>query len=312
MGALAAHLRATVPAPVSRMSDDSEREWERIAARLESGSDLESALAGGTLPDELVDLIAAQIADCIGASEGAALAQILNSSRESAFGRMLKFALRVEPALNVVTTNYDRLIEVHAARSNLPIDTMHYGHTVGRLDPERSQDELLYRRTVAGRGVKSITSLRPHVRLSKPHGSLDWFSQGNEHFRSDLRLEGSRRIIAPGGNKYRLGYDAPFDSQRERANSAIDAAKSLLFIGYGFNDDHLQTHLAPVLPRVPVAIVSRGLTPAASRHLSLTSSGLAIESDERGGCKVTRSATMSYLDAPLWKLETLVEKVLGL
>lgn len=46
-------------------------------------------------------------------------------------------------------------------------------------------------------------------------------------------------------NKFRSGYESPFDKHREKANDAIDKARRFLIIGYGFNDDHLETHLTP-------------------------------------------------------------------
>ena len=50
-------------------------------------------------------------------------------------------------------------------------------------------------------------------------------------------------MITPGLNKYRAGYDSPFDKHRDLANDYIKRAGRLLVVGYGFNDDHLQTHL---------------------------------------------------------------------
>ena len=61
--------------------------------------------------------------------------------------------------------------------------------------------------------------------------------------RCSLDLDEDRLIITPGLNKYRAGYDAPFDKHRELANDHIKKAARLLTVGYGFNDDHLQTHL---------------------------------------------------------------------
>lgn len=43
----------------------------------------------------------------------------------------------------------------------------------------------------------------------------------------------------------RQGYESPFDHHRSRANQEIDRAGRFLVLGYGFNDDHLETHLSP-------------------------------------------------------------------
>ena len=46
-------------------------------------------------------------------------------------------------------------------------------------------------------------------------------------------------MITPGVNKYRAGYNSPFDKHRDLANDYIKNAGRLLVVGYGFNDAHL-------------------------------------------------------------------------
>lgn len=310
MPALADYLLTTVPSRGEVLDDPADKEWEIVASALQSGKDLESALSTG-VSEKLADLLTELITEHIRDFESKAISQILAASEVSPFGRMLIHAMSVTPALDVVTTNYDRLVEVHAARAGLPVDTMYFGHTIGRLNAQRSRDEMLRGQTVAGRPQRTTLATWPHVRLSKPHGSLDWFSHGEEHYRTDLAVPGSRSVIAPGGNKYRLGYDAPFDAQRERANRAIDQAAALLFIGYGFNDEHLQTHLRPRFANVPAVVLSRTLTAPARDYLGTNSAAIGIQSSG-SGCTVYRGASELALDIPLWNLESLTKEVLGL
>jgi hypothetical protein len=64
--------------------------------------------------------------------------------------------------------------------------------------------------------------------------------------------------------KYRVGYNEPFDAQREFANREIDRSSRYLIIGYGFNDNHLQTHLDRNLRMgKPCLVVTRELSPSA-------------------------------------------------
>ena len=126
-------------------------------------------------------------------------------------------------------------------------------------------------------------------------------------------MPGARRIIAPGGNKYRLGYEAPFDVQRNRANQAIDRASTLLFVGYGFNDEHLQTHIRPRFPGVDAVIVSRNLTENAQKYLALNPTAIGIEAaDDDSHCRVTQGPDVVEFDLPLWDLEHLTKEVLGI
>lgn len=190
---------------------------------------------------------------------------------------------------------------------------MFYGHTIGRLDDALSRDELLQRLPTAGRAARLTVRPRPHIRLSKPHGSLDWFSHNGECLRSDLALSGPQQIIAPGGNKYRLGYEVPFDAQRKRANEAIDKAAALLFIGYGFNDEHLQTHIRTRFSEVPSVVISRNLTPNAREYLNLNPAAVSIEmGDTADECRMMQGTESLDIPLPLWNLEDLVKEVLAI
>ncbi|WP_165943100.1 SIR2 family protein [Gordonia zhaorongruii] len=267
----------------------------------------------GVASDELVELIADQIAVCIAGKEMHAIAEILSASEVPAFSRLFRHVLRTTERVDVITTNYDRLLEVQAARVGIGVDSIFYGHTVGKFDPVQSSKTMLRPENQVGH--RRTTSIRtiPHVRLSKPHGSLDWFTYNDEHFRSDLAIPGARRIVAPGGDKYRQGYDVPFDQQRERANAAIDAAAALLFVGYGFNDDHLQTHIQERIRKVPSVILSHTITESAREYLATSPSAIGMEADSANDAytRVLKGEGKTVLDSPIWDLNRFVKEVLG-
>lgn len=310
---LAAHLRENVPNEITARSLSCLPQWTPISELLEQGQGLEDALADGVSSDELADLIAEQIATCISGKEMHAMEKILREAEPPAFSRIFQHVLRTTECVDVITTNYDRLIEAQAARVGIGVDSMFYGHTVGKFDPEQSRKSMLRLDNQVGR--RRVTSIRktPHIRLSKPHGSLDWLTYNGEHFRSDLAIPGARRIVAPGGNKYRQGYEMPFDQQRERANAAIDAADALLFVGYGFNDDHLQTHIRERIQKVPSVILSRTITQSAREYLSISPVALGVEADRVNDAHthVVKGDGEATLDSPIWNLNRLVEEVLG-
>lgn len=314
MGELADHLSVAVPERIPDHDVAALQEWGRIEADLAAGRGLESALGEQSLPESLADAVTHAIADRVRNSEGAAIAKILKAEHASSFGRLFEHILRVAPYADVITTNYDRLIEVHAARAGVRVDSMYYGHTIGRMDAALSRDELYEAHVPAGRRSRGVTvRTRPHIRLAKPHGSLDWFAHDGQYFRSDLAIPGSRQIIAPGGNKYRLGYEVPFDQQRNRANQAIDGAASLFTVGYGFNDEHLQTHLRSRFAQVPAVVVSRNLTPNAIGYLGSNPSAIGIEATGHGvGCRIVQGGDHLELDIPLWDLEHLAKEVLSI
>ena len=313
MAALADHLRINIPGEIASQALNCLPQWMKLSEALENGVGLEEALASGVDSHELADLIAAQIAACISEQEMHAITKILTEQKFPAFGRLFQHILRTTNRVDVITTNYDRLLEVQAARVGIAVDSMFHGYTVGRFDPEQSGKAMQRLDNQPGKPRATTVRTVPHIRLSKPHGSLDWFTFNDEHFRSDLTIPGARRIIAPGGNKYRQGYDVPFDHQRERANTAIDSAAALLFVGYGFNDDHLQTHIREQVRRVPSLILSRTLTESARAYLSTSSTALGIEAHRSNDAQahVLKGDDEAVLNCPIWNLDTLVEEVLG-
>jgi hypothetical protein len=125
--------------------------------------------------------------------------------------------------------------------AGLHVDTTAVGHYAGAFDHTRSCMGSC--RGITMRAKTTVLDHFPRAIVLKPHGSFDWYRFGNEVRRCSLDLAAERLIITPGLNKYRAGYNAPFDKHRDLANDYINRASRLLVVGYGFNDDHLQTHL---------------------------------------------------------------------
>jgi len=117
-------------------------------------------------------------------------------------------------------------------------------------------------RGVKTRGKTTYLDHFPRALVLKPHGSFDWYRFGNEARRCGLDLDAERLMITPGINKYRAGYDSPFDKHRDLANDHINKAGRLLVVGYGFNDDHLETHLVKrIMDGTPTLILNQLASP---------------------------------------------------
>jgi hypothetical protein len=121
------------------------------------------------------------------------------------------------------------------------VDTTAVGHYAGAFDHARSCMGSC--RGITTRANTTVLDHFPRAIVLKPHGSFDWYQSGNDARRCGLDLDAERLMITPGINKYRAGYNSPFDKHRDLANDYIKRAGRLLVVGYGFNDDHLQTHL---------------------------------------------------------------------
>ena len=111
----------------------------------------------------------------------------------------------------------------------------------------------------------------------------------------DVRINhvdcGKPCIITPGANKYEKGYEVPFDYHIGRMGQEIDNATRLVFIGYGFNDNHLETHMKKTNNMCkPKLIITRTLTDNAKKVVENFPNTMAIEANvvnsERCGTKV--------------------------
>lgn len=310
MGQLADHLIATLTKDALSPTDWSI--WEPIATRLARGDGLEAALELPHVPDSLLDVIVKESGTHVAAAESAAINDLMNGTAKSVLGPLLQLLLATGDESDVITTNYDRLIEVDAALHEVPIDTMFHGKTIGRLDENLARQELIRSspRRVRARSRNDLV-LRPHIRLSKPHGSLDWRLLNGGVVRVDFATDAAFRIITPGSSKYREGYETPFDVQRDRANKAIDAATGFLAIGYGFNDPHLQTHLKTRFAQVPSLVLARNLTTSARSYLSMNNRAIGIECAPASGQSVAhQSGEQLNLNGDLWQIENLIREVL--
>ena len=308
MGGLKDHLVANVPKRVAR---ESLPMWTLISQELAKGTDLESTLSKHPPDDALETIIVDETSKLILAEESKIISDVLNNNRCLRLSRLLKHMLKSSNGIPIITTNYDRLVEVAAETAGLGIDSLFVGHNVASFDPMGSRHSLC--RSVERRGKSVVRTFCEHVVVLKPHGSLDWFQKGEDPVRCAFPLHGSRLIITPGLNKFRGGYNRPFDAHRERANQEIDKASRFLTLGYGFNDEHLQTHLETQLHRgLPTVLMSRSLSQKAEELVGTCKSIMAIVAHEsEDGAVVWQGGKSMFFPGPnLWDLGTFVTEVL--
>ena len=310
MWALGEYLRKHMP---GRVSDEAAAEWAVVESRLASGTDLEGAVkdieANGSVLPEVVALTA----ELVAAAESEAIQSVLANERDFALRRLLRHLL-LRGRSDVVTTNYDRLIEFAAETSGIGVDTGFTGSCFGNFAPEQTRNA--FSAFVGGKKGTIKRIVREHLVVHKPHGSIDWYLLDNKPVRSIIPLRSGRLMITPGTSKYRLGYEAPFDYHRATANRAIDSAAAYLIIGYGFNDDQLETHLRPQLATgKPCLILTKELTPSAQQVVSQHPSVLALTSyEEKDGQSGTqcewKSNVTRYAHHRLWNLSDFLREVL--
>lgn len=309
MGELAKCLKDAVP---GRIAGEDEAVWAEVASRLDAGVGLEAALHEVAASADLEAAIVQATAEYILAEEAKALAGCLDAGRSLRFARLLPHLCPSNPKrVEVVTTNYDRLIEFAVESAGWGVDTGFVGRLWGRHDPGESEKSFVKRVVHHSKTPKLL--YRDRVRLYKPHGSLDWFETAHGAVCSALPMAAPRLLVTPGAGKYRAGYNQPFDSHREGANAAVDKAAAFLCIGYGFNDDHLQTHLTPRLNAgVPAVLLTHGLTEVAESVVQASANTIALihHADPLGTAVVTQQGREVIPDAQWWDLEHFIKGVL--
>ena len=85
-----------------------------------------------------------------------------------------------------------------------------------------------------------------------------------------------------------------------------------LILGYGFNDEHLQTHLEPQLLRgKPTLLITHSLSPKAKELVTQCESMTAVVSDPAGDGAVVHHADASkfFPGANLWDLGAFITEV---
>jgi len=312
MSDLRDHLLAEVPSRIH--GKEFLPEWQAIKARLEEGADIESALQELPPPPGLEAVIRDLTASLTLDAELKVVTEVISGKKTLRFASLLKHVLKPNTGVPVITTNYDRLLEIASECAGLGADTLFVGRNVGILNPKESSLSFCrdYRKSPKAGQIQLLFKRR--VIILKPHGSLDWFMFDEEPVFCSYPLDFPRLIITPGVNKYRQGYGRPFDVHRERANREIDRAARVLIIGYGFNDNHLETHLAAQLRSGKPALVLTQTLSQMGRHLvaqSGNATAITADPQQGPGARVTRKKGEHFIPGPeIWDLGVFVKEIL--
>lgn len=261
MGDLADRLLREMPRHVDPA------QWEPYARRISvEKQDLETAFADLRADSPLLEPVVEIVASAVSTAEKTLLTRLAREEVDLPFSRLALRHLPCDHGATVITTNYDRLVEVACETEGLAVDTLFDGAYCGSLNATRSAAGLK-ELVPAARG--SRLRPRPHVRVLKPHGSLDWRRTEQGPVRSLIDFGVPPLIITPGPSKYQRGYETPFEQHRSAANEAVLRARSFLILGFGFNDDHLQHSMQERLASgVPGLFASRTLSRNAQELLA--------------------------------------------
>ena len=220
MGELSDHLHSEIPI---RLAGASNNDWDRVESQLAAGAGLEAALDAIPHGSVLIPMIVEESASLMIAAETKAIQDTLRAGKPMPFEALVPHLLHATDSAEVITTNYDRLIEIAVEMAGYRVECAFPSAYYSRLDESAAKQQV--REWVpVGRSAKRRT--QKHVRLSKPHGSLDWYLLANEPVRSVLNLLEPRLMVSPGSSKYLQGYDIPFDLHRGVSKNALTSVRS--------------------------------------------------------------------------------------
>ena len=307
MPALAEHLCSSAPT----LTGSDAALWPKITAVLDAGDGLEAALLKAPPSDSLETWIALRTCELLIPTERAVIGDVILGRRTLRLTRFLGKVLKPTNGLPILTTNYDRLVEVACEMAGFHVDTTAVGHYAGAFDHKRSCMGSC--RGITTRAKTTVLEHFPRAIVLKPHGSFDWFRAGGVARRCSLELDAERLMITPGINKYRAGYDAPFDKHRDLANDFIGKAARLLVIGYGFNDDHLQSHLVrQIRAGTPTLILNQRASAMVNDLVATSPRCVCLSKPDAGsGVAVATNGSRFHRQGPdLWDLGLLTQEML--
>ena len=216
-------------------------------------------------------------------------------------------------SIDVITPNYDTLIELFCDAGNLPAHTGFVGYRFRWFNPGSLQNPVHQCRLVSDKGkVKRNFSILKTVRILKPHGSVNWVirkGQPSEMLAYQNSEEGG--VIIPGPFKYRDALvNNLFDEIRMMMNKVLKSTQGVIAIGYGFNDDHLQNVLEDRLASgMPMLILTKGWTPNIERVLKHHEHVVAFQKHGEGSTCAWRGNHLR-LSTPVWQLDSFLKEVI--
>ncbi len=264
-------------------NDNEKRGWDTVVSDMNAGKHLEAALESKNLPDSLLKKIVRETWNCVNEKDSAVYFGLAKDPAAFPLGRILSALFQsTNIAVNVVTTNYDRVIEFACNSAGLLFNS---GFTPGYLQKWETAGSIGF--TLAGKPTRL-------VKIWKVHGSLDWFQTADDTVvglpvfqlpdQTHLPL-----IVTPGLNKYEKTHQDPFRSTINGADVALRGASAFLTIGFGFRDQHIHPKIIQRCKErnVPIVVLARTLTDEAKDFLNKNAGEnyLGIESEGSTGSR---------------------------
>lgn len=275
--------------------------WNKFIQNLDKGNDLEKSVSEISFSPQLVDAITLCIWGAINSYDLELFSRLIEGTSTIGLAPLVKKMLKAHPqSLDIITTNYDRLIEYSCDLQGININSS----TVGKY-------------------LQSITANPPKckgtVNLLKIHGSLDWFENSKGQLIA-IPLQQSipkgfrPKIITPGDLKFRKILHPPFREILGQMDILINSANSFLCIGYGFNDEQIQEQIfSRTMQDKPIVVITKSLPDQVIEQVKKHSKRYAIilEGDNPAKSIVQTDRGNIEIDSKIWCIDEFTEKILS-
>jgi len=289
---------ATIPFGIPSMNDLNESLKEQIEDFDDSNNNLEEELGKDKYIDKMPE-IKKVIWDQINEADTLVLKRIIKNDSNDFEGIKSLAKKFIEPhpqVVNIITTNYDRILEHIMSYQNINFTDGFEGRMLSKFNLDHFKDEKV-------------------VNLIKVHGSLDWFDiNGEIRYLSNHQGDTPLKIIAPGKNKYEEAYASPYRELIQKADSLIEDAASFLVVGFGFNDEHLTPKIrAKMKQGIPVVLITKEITENSFKEMEGADKYILFEEAVDNKTKVFYKDSNStepqnvILEGDFWQLSKFME-----
>lgn len=227
------------------------------------------------------------------------LKKIINNETDEFIGIKLLVEKCIEThpkVLNIVTTNYDRVLEHILAHQCIDFTDGFEGKTLSIFDETNFKDKDI-------------------VNLVKVHGSLNWFNVNGEirYISSEITTK-MPQIVVPSKNKFEETYNSPYRELIQKSDALINSALSFLVVGFGFNDKHLTPEINKNIKKgVPLVLITKEISHNTYKELKNAKKYILFEEAEIGKTRVIYKENSSseqieeIIDGDLWQLNQFME-----
>lgn len=221
-----------------------------------------------------------------------------NIEKYNGIKRLIQIFTEPHPkVLNIVTTNYDRVLEYCLSYFSHNFTDGFNGKYLSIFNPN------LF-------GAKDI------VNIIKVHGSLSWFNIDSEARYLFGKSHDSPLIIAPGKSKFQETYNSPYRELIQKSDNVISEAKSILVVGFGFNDEHLTPKIKSLVKKdVPIVLITKKISDTTIEELKGATKYVLIEEHHSSTkfiykTSLAMSPQETILSGNYWSLNNFLEILL--